>query len=138
MFAGKEMIDSASILSVGLNGFEAFFDRLTGASVALAEAASVESFSDSSVDFAPLSSASGASAPAVPKWSAAMSAAASAAASAADTVARIARVMRRLRLFLVADNAEANVFPSFLTVVAIGKSQLRLAGVFPTRAANDA
>ena len=134
MFAGKEMIDSASILSVGLNGFEAFFDRLTGASVALAEAASVESFADSSVDFAPLSSASDASAPAVPKWSAAMSAAA----SAADTVARIARVMRRLRLFLVADNAEANVFPSFLTVVAIGKSQLRLAGVFPTRAANDA
>ena len=134
MFAGKEMIDSASILSVGLNGFEAFFDRLTGASVALAEAASVESFADSSVDFAPLSSASDASAPVVPKWSAAMSAAA----SAADTVARIARVMRRLRLFLVADNAEANVFPSFLTVVAIGKSQLRLAGVFPTRAANHA
>jgi hypothetical protein len=134
MFAGKEMIDSASILSVGLNGFEAFFDRLTGAVVALAEAASVESFADSSVDFALLSSASDASAPAVPKWSAAMSAAA----SAADTVARIARVTRRLRLFLVADNSEANVFPSFLTVVAIGKSQLRLAGVFPTRAADDA
>ncbi len=134
MSAGKEMIDSASILSVGLNGFEVFFDRLTGAAVALAEAASVESFVDSSVDFALLSSASDASAPAVPKWSAAMSAAA----SAADTVARIARVMRRLRLFLVADNSEANVFPSFLTVVAIGKSQLRLAGVFPTRAADDA
>ena len=134
MFAGKEMTDSASILSVGLNGFEAFFDRLTGVGLAVAGAASVESFSDSSVDFALFSLASGACAPAVPKWSAAMSAAA----SAAEPVARIARGMRRLRLLLVADNAEANVFPSFLTVVAIGKSQLRLAGVFPTRAADDA
>ena len=127
------MTDSASILSVGLNGFEAFFDRLTGAGLAVVGAASVESFADSSVDSALLSSASDACAPAVPKWSAAMSAAA----SAANLVARTARVMR-LRLFLIACNAEANVFPSFLTVVAIGKSQLRLAGVFPTRAADDA
>ena len=128
------MTDSASILSVGSNGFEAFFDRLTAAGLAVVGAASVESFADSSVDFALLSSASDACALAVPKWSAVMSVAA----SAADTLARIERVMRRLRLFLVADNAKANVFPSFLTVVAIGKSQPRLAGVFPTRAADDA
>ncbi len=128
------MTDSASILSVGWNGFEAFFGRSTGVGLAVAGAASVESFADSSVDFALLSSASDACAPAVPKWSAAMSAAT----SAADMVAQIARVMRRLRLFLVTDNAEANVFPSFLTVVAIGKSQPCLAGVFPTRAADDA
>lgn len=82
MFAGKEMIDSASILSVGLNGFDAFFGRLTGVDLAVVGAtsvesfvdssvesfadSSVESFADSSVDCALLSSASGACAPAVP------------------------------------------------------------------------
>jgi hypothetical protein len=134
MFAGKEMTDSASILSVGLNGFEVFFGRLTALGLLLVAAASVESFADSSVDFSPLSSASDSCAPAIPKWSAAMSVAV----SAAITDAQIARVMRRLRLFLVADNAETNVFPSFFTVVAIGKPKLRFAGVFPTRAADDA
>jgi len=44
------MTDSASILSVGLNGFDAFFGRLTGIDLAVVGATSVESRADSSVE----------------------------------------------------------------------------------------
>ena len=103
------MTDSASIFSVGSNGFEILFVGLTGTtlaavgvfSVASLDAAPVEpavvvpvkSSAVCSVAFASLSpgSSSDVCALAAPEWSAAVSAVA----SAADTTARNARLMGR-------------------------------------------
>ena len=103
------MTDSASIFSVGSNGFEILFEGLTGtglAAVGVVPVASlaaapvepavvvpVKSSAACSVAFDSLSpgSDSGVCALAVPEWSAAVSAVA----SAADTTARNARVMGR-------------------------------------------
>ena len=140
------MTDSASILSVGLNGFEVLFTGLTGFGLATVEVSPVASSAAASVEpevvvpvnssavcslaFASLSpgSGSGVCALAAPDRSAV--------ASAADAAARIERAMGRLRLVLVAHDAEANVVPSFFSVVAIGESQLSLACGFPARTAD--
>ncbi|MFB3118870.1 MAG: hypothetical protein ACE1ZP_08890 [Myxococcota bacterium] len=52
------MTDSASILSVGLNGFEVLFDGLTGFASAAVGAAPVDWFAVSPVAFAVLSAGS--------------------------------------------------------------------------------
>ena len=52
------MTDSASILSVGLNGFEVFFDALMGFGSAAVGAAPVEWFAVSPVALASLSAGS--------------------------------------------------------------------------------
>ena len=91
MFVGKEMTDSASILSVGSNGFEFFFDRLAGLGLAAVGVTSGESLAVSSITSVSLSrdSGSGSSAPASHEWEAAMSATA----STVDAIAQIPRVI---------------------------------------------
>jgi len=55
MFVGKEMTDSASILSVGSNGFEIFFDRLAGLGLSAGGVTSGDSLFVSSITFVSLS-----------------------------------------------------------------------------------
>ncbi|MBW2542260.1 MAG: hypothetical protein JRF15_09230 [Deltaproteobacteria bacterium] len=90
MFVGKEMTDSASILSVGSNGFEIVFDRFAGRGLEGVGVASVGSLVGSSISAASLSggSGSGSSAAARQAWEIANSAAT----NAVDAIARSARV----------------------------------------------
>ena len=130
MSAGKETTDSASIFSVGVNACELFFADSAGFAEVAAGVARFASRATGSVTGARFSAAVGAGVCAVAEP------ATSAAASAALAIAPAARAVRTARLVVVACDAESNVFPSLLSVIAIGQTQLCRARVLPARTAD--